>query len=126
MHFVYIMASGRNGTLYTGVTNDLIRRVYEHKQCLVDGFTKTYGVKTLVYFETFEEAYRAIQREKNIKHWKRSWKVALIEKQNPNWRDLYPGLVSRQMDARAVAPPKAMARRRVKLRHDIMGYERFL
>ena len=94
MHFVYIMASGRNGTLYTGMTNDLVRRVYEHKQGLVDGFTRTYGVKTLVYFEAFEEAYRAIQREKNIKHWKRSWKVVLIEKQNPNWRDLYPGLVS--------------------------------
>ncbi len=89
---VYIMASQQNGTLYVGVTNDLIRRVYEHKQGLVDGFTKRHDVKTLVYAEFHDRAEVAIQREKNLKHWARNWKIALIERENPHWEDLYKGL----------------------------------
>ncbi len=91
-YYVYILASQRNGTLYTGVTNDLIRRVHEHKEGLVEGFSKRYGVKTLVYFEPHDDIEHAIQREKNLKRWKRAWKVALIERENPYWSDLYPGL----------------------------------
>jgi len=84
-YYVYIMASRPNGTLYIGVTNDLVRRVYEHKEGLADGFTKRYGVKTLVYFEIHETAEQAIQREKTLKRWLRDWKIALIEKDNPYW-----------------------------------------
>jgi putative endonuclease len=87
--FVYVLASDRNGTLYIGVTSDLIRRIHEHKNDVVDGFTKTYGVHRLVHFEIFSTAETAIQREKNLKHWIRQWKVELIEKSNPTWRDLY-------------------------------------
>ena len=87
--YVYILASGRNGTLYTGVTNDLVRRVYEHKTKAVDGFSKQYAVDRLVYFEQHETMPLAIQREKNIKHWSRKWKLALIEKENPKWVDLF-------------------------------------
>ena len=86
---VYIMASQRNGTLYIGVTNDLARRVYEHKEGPGRGFTKRYGVKTLVHVEPFDRAEEAIQREKQLKHWNRAWKVALIEQGNPDWEDLY-------------------------------------
>jgi len=86
------MASEPNGTLYVGVTNDLIRRAYEHRQGVADGFTKRYGVKSLVYFEAYDEARTAIQREKNIKHWKRDWKIALIERENPQWDDMFDGL----------------------------------
>ena len=89
VYFVYVLASRRGGTFYVGVTGDLIRRVYEHRNGLVEGFTKRYGVKTLVYFEEHEEPTRAIQREKNIKHWSRDWKIAWIERENPAWRDLY-------------------------------------
>jgi len=92
-YYVYILASKKNGTLYIGVTNDLIRRVYEHKNSLVDGFTKKYRVQNLVYFETCEDICSAIQREKNIKKWKRQWKIDLIEKSNQDWRDLYFGIV---------------------------------
>jgi putative endonuclease len=88
-YYVYIMASERNGTLYIGVANDLIRRVFEHKSDAVDGFTKTYGVHHLVYFETAETAQAAIHREKRLKKYKREWKCDLIEKNNPAWRDLY-------------------------------------
>jgi putative endonuclease len=88
-YFVYLLASGRNGTLYVGVTNDLARRVWQHKQDLVEGFTKRYGVKTLVWYEQTESIESAIVREKQIKKWNRDWKVALIEKRNPQWRDLY-------------------------------------
>jgi putative endonuclease len=87
------MASQRNGTLYIGVTNDLIRRVYEHKEGVVAGFTKEYGVKTLVYFEFFDDPESAIHREKKLKAWKRAWKIELIEQSNPYWNDLYAGLV---------------------------------
>jgi putative endonuclease len=87
--YVYILANKRNGTLYIGVTNNLIRRVHEHKDEVVAGFTKQYGVHSLVHFEEFSTPRDAIQREKNLKHWVRSWKVELIEKANPTWRDLY-------------------------------------
>ena len=92
-YYVYILASQRNGTLYVGVTSDLTRRVYEHKSGAVDGFTKKYHVHNLVHFETTPDIEGAITREKQIKRWKRSWKVELIEKENPEWKDLYPGLV---------------------------------
>jgi putative endonuclease len=88
-YYTYILASRRNGTLYVGVTNDLIRRVYEHRTGAVAGFTKRYNVKLLVYFEVFDDVERAIGREKRLKEWPRAWKLRLIEKQNPLWRDLY-------------------------------------
>ncbi len=88
-YYVYLMASKRNGTLYAGVTNDLVRRVYEHREGQADGFTKKYAVKILVYFEVFEEVREAIQRERNLKHWRRAWKIDLIERGNPQWNDLY-------------------------------------
>lgn len=91
-YYIYILASERNGTLYTGVTSDLIKRVYEHKNGMADGFTKKYGVKTLVWFEKAEDAIVAIQREKQIKKWERKWKLQLIEEMNPEWRDLYNDL----------------------------------
>ena len=91
-YYVYIMASAKNGTLYTGVTNDLVRRVHEHKHGLMKGFTSRYSVHRLVYFEAFDDIAWAIQREKNIKHWRRDWKVALIEGSNPEWIDLYDGI----------------------------------
>ena len=91
-YYVYILASQRNGTLYIGVTNNIARRSYEHRENLVEGFTKKYGVHRLVYFEVHEDIRRAIQREKNMKHWSRAWKVALIEKENPDWLDLYETL----------------------------------
>jgi putative endonuclease len=92
--YVYILASKKNGTLYLGVTNDLIRRVYEHKNNLVEGFSKKYDIHHLVYFEVCEDVRAAIQREKNIKKWKRQWKIELIEKSNPDWKDLYHQIVS--------------------------------
>jgi len=91
-YFVYILASKKNGTLYIGVTNDLIRRTYEHKNNLADGFTKKYNVKILVYYEHTENIESAITREKQMKEWQRSWKIKLIEKDNPTWRDLSPEL----------------------------------
>ncbi|MGB0576785.1 MAG: GIY-YIG nuclease family protein [Alphaproteobacteria bacterium] len=87
--YIYILASKKNGTLYTGVTSDLIRRVYQHKDKSIDGFSKQYDVDRLVYFEQHQTMRDAIQREKNIKHWSRQWKLELIEKSNPEWRDLY-------------------------------------
>ena len=89
---VYILASKRNGTLYIGVTSDLIKRVWEHKNDLVEGFTKEYSVHRLVYFEMLEDMASAIQREKQLKKWNRDWKIQLIEKGNPEWRDLYDSL----------------------------------
>jgi putative endonuclease len=89
----YILASERNGTLYIGVTSDLVRRVYEHKHDQVDGFTKTYAVHNLVYFELHANMEEAITREKQIKKWNRDWKVELIERDNPYWRDLYDDIV---------------------------------
>jgi putative endonuclease len=87
------MASRRNGTLYIGVTADLVKRVYEHKNNLVDGFTKKYVVHTLVYYQQFEEIEAAILEEKRLKKWKREWKLKLIEKGNTDWKDLYPGII---------------------------------
>ena len=87
--YVYILASKRNGTLYTGVTADLIRRIYEHKHALLDGFTKKYNVHKLVYYEVHEEINNSITREKQIKKWKRAWKIKLIEEKNPEWKDIY-------------------------------------
>jgi putative endonuclease len=84
-----VLASGRNGTLYVGVTSDLVKRVWQHKEGAVDGFTKEHGVKTLVWYEQHEAADGAITREKQIKKWNRAWKVRLIEESNPYWNDLY-------------------------------------
>jgi putative endonuclease len=87
-YFVYILASGRNGTLYVGVTNDIIRRMSEHKGKLVPGFTRKYGVDKLVYLEEYASILEARARERAVKRWSRAWKLALIEKTNPQWRDL--------------------------------------
>jgi putative endonuclease len=92
--YVYILCSKRNGTLYIGVTSDLIKRIYEHKNDLVDGFTKKYGVHRLVWSETHDSAESAITREKQIKKWKRAWKLKLIEQNNPEWNDLYENICS--------------------------------
>ena len=92
-YFTYIMASGRNGTLYVGVTNDLLRRVWQHKNHETPGFTSQYRVHDLVWFESTPSIEAAIRREKQIKNWKRQWKLALVEKGNPYWRDLYPELL---------------------------------
>lgn len=89
---VYILASKRNGTLYTGITNHLQRRIWEHKQSAVDGFTKKYKVHMLVYYELHSDVIQAIAREKEIKKWRRIWKLKLIEKNNPDWKDLYYSL----------------------------------
>jgi len=91
--YIYFLTNKPNGVLYIGVTNDLIRRVYEHRTGAVEGFTRRFGLKRLVYFETFEDIQTAIQREKNIKHWSRAWKVRLIHQDNPQWLDLYDTLV---------------------------------
>jgi len=91
--WVYILASRPGGTLYVGMTNDLVRRVIQHRNGMVPGFTKRYGVKRLVYFEEHATALAAIQREKNIKHWSREWKIDLIMTMNPEWRDLYEDIV---------------------------------
>ena len=88
-YYVYIMASKKSGTLYIGVTNDLVKRVYEHKQNLVEGFTKKYNIHMLVYFEQTNDIASAITREKQMKKWKRQWKIDLIEKNNLEWKDLY-------------------------------------
>jgi predicted GIY-YIG superfamily endonuclease len=90
---VYIMASKRNGTLYTGVTSDLVRRVHEHRTGAIEGFSSTYGCKSLVYFEIFDDMRRAIEREKQIKAGSRKKKLALIEGVNPQWRDLYEDIL---------------------------------
>jgi putative endonuclease len=86
--FIYIMANKRNGTIYIGVTNNLPRRVWEHREGLVEGFTSRYGLKMLVYYEVFDSISLAIQRETSLKRWPRRWKLALIEKDNPQWKDL--------------------------------------
>jgi len=92
-YYVYILASKRIGTLYVGVTNDLPRRVSEHKSDLVEGFTKKYQVHTLVYYEEFANIVDAIEREKQLKRWNRKWKLEMIETANPEWEDLSPGIV---------------------------------
>jgi putative endonuclease len=91
--WVYFMTNERNGTLYVGVTSVLPKRAYEHREGLVDGFTKQYGLKRLVYYERHDTIQAAIQREKNIKHWPRAWKVRLIHAMNPEWDDLYDTLI---------------------------------
>jgi len=91
---VYILASQRNGTLYIGVTSDLPGRIYEHREGLVPGFTRRYGVKYLVWYENHSRIEDAIQREKNLKRWLRKWKLKLIETSNPNWHDLYTEMLA--------------------------------
>jgi putative endonuclease len=88
-YYVYILASRKNGTLYIGVTSDLAKRIYEHKEKLIDGFTKEYNVHVLVYYEQHNEIEEAILREKQMKKWNRQWKIRLIEENNPEWKDLY-------------------------------------
>lgn len=90
--YVCIMSNKRDGTLYVGVTSDLSRRAFEHRVGVVDGFTKRYGLKRLVYYESHEDIRDALQRERNMKHWPRLWKLALIEEMNPEWDDLYERL----------------------------------
>jgi putative endonuclease len=90
--YVYILASKRNGTLYTGVTSDLPKRIYQHKEKMFSGFTDKYNVKFLVYYEVYDDILDAIAREKRLKRWRRSWKLELIEKMNPQWNDLYEQL----------------------------------
>ena len=92
-YWIYILASKRNGALYVGVTSDLCRRIYEHKQKLIDGFAKKYNITQLVYTEEFQNINDAIHREKCIKKWNRAWKLKLIEDQNPNWEDLYESIL---------------------------------
>ena len=90
---VYILASRYNGTLYIGVTSNLIQRIWQHKNDLVEGFTKKYAVHSLVYYELHEQMLAAIEREKQLKKWNRQWKISLIEKGNPTWKDLWTDLV---------------------------------
>ncbi len=92
--YVYIVTNKRHGTLYIGVTNDIVRRVHEHRSGAVDGFTRRHALHRLVFFETHETVPLAIEREKQLKRWKRDWKNELIEKTNPDWDDLYPGIAS--------------------------------
>jgi len=92
-YFVYMLASKRNGTLYVGVTNELLRRIGEHRAKVVPGFTKRHGVDILVWYETYGDINDAIAREKQIKGWNRAWKIQLIEKDNSGWNDLAPGLI---------------------------------
>lgn len=93
IYCVYILASKRNGTLYIGVTSELKKRIWEHKNKIVRGFTEKYGVVGLVYYECTDNIQSAIQREKQLKKWKREWKIELIEKGNPGWKDLYDTLI---------------------------------
>ena len=90
---VYMLASKKNGTLYIGVTSHLIKRIWQHKNKIFNGFTDDYQVNRLVYFEQFDDMYSAITREKQLKTWNRAWKISLIEKANPNWNDLYNSIV---------------------------------
>lgn len=90
---VYILASKKNGTIYIGVTSDLIKRIWEHKNDLIKGFTRQYHVHILVWYELHQTMESAITREKNLKNWQRDWKLALIEKSNPNWQDLYENVL---------------------------------
>jgi putative endonuclease len=111
--YVYILASKRNGTLYIGVTNDLIRRIYEHKEGIVEGFTNRYGVHKLVYFEQTNDINSALLREKQLKKWNRRWKIELIEGFNPDWKDLtkdwiptYVGMTEVRLDSH----PRSLSR----------------
>ncbi|MES1986319.1 MAG: GIY-YIG nuclease family protein [Pseudomonadota bacterium] len=91
--YVYIMASQQNGTVYIGVTSDLVKRVYQHRNGLIEGFTKKYGCKILVWFQAFDNLDEARHRELQMKEWRRAWKLREIEAVNPNWNDLYPSLM---------------------------------
>ncbi len=92
-YYIYVLASRRNGTLYIGVTNDLVRRVYEHRNDIIEGFSKKYGVHKLVYSEECESVESVIQREKRLKVWHRKWKIRLIEEMNPEWEDLCDSII---------------------------------
>ena len=92
-YFVYILASQRHGTLYVGVTNNLVRRIYEHREKLIEGFTSQYNVTRLVWFDQTDSVEEAIAHEKRLKRWRREWKIELIEKTNPAWDDLYNGML---------------------------------
>jgi putative endonuclease len=92
--YVYMLASERNGTLYIGMTSDLVKRIWEHREGLFEGFTKKYGIKLLVWFEVHTEATAAITREKQLKKWNRDWKIKLIQQDNPDWRDLYEDITT--------------------------------
>lgn len=92
-YYLYILAGKKNGTLYIGVTGDLIKRIYEHKQDIIDGFTKKYNVHDLVYYEVYQNVEEAILREKQMKKWNRKWKIRCIEEMNPEWKDLYNEIV---------------------------------
>jgi putative endonuclease len=92
MYYVYLLASGKHKTLYLGVTNDLVRRIHEHKTKVVPGFTSRYDVVRLVWFEIYDDPTNAIAREKDIKKWRRDWKIRLIEEENPDWSDIYPSI----------------------------------
>ena len=91
--YTYIMASRRNGTLYIGVTNDLAKRAWEHREAVIDGFTKQYRCTLLVWFEAYDDLQEARQREARLKKWNRAWKLRLIEEQNPDWHDLYGSII---------------------------------
>ena len=93
-YYVYLLANDKYGTLYVGITNDIVRRVYEHKSKLVAGFTKRYSIDKLVWFEIYEDALTAITREKELKKWRRVWKIRLIEETNPQWTDLYSAIAT--------------------------------
>ena len=92
-YYIYVLASRKNGTLYIGVTNNLLKRIYEHKNKTFDGFTKKYDIDKLVYYECYDNIEYAITREKQMKKWSRKWKIELIEKNNKEWKDLYEDLV---------------------------------
>jgi len=92
-YYIYLLASRRNGTLYIGVTNNLVKRIWQHKNNIIEGFSKKYNIHKLVYYETTADVNSAITREKQMKKWNRQWKIELIEKHNPNWEDLYYGLI---------------------------------
>lgn len=91
-YHVYLLASRREGVLYIGMTGDLVRRIHQHREKLTPGFTSRYNVEKLVWFETYDDPASAITREKKLKKWRRAWKIALIKKDNPDWRDLYDGI----------------------------------
>ncbi len=94
MYYVYLLATRKHGTLYVGVTNDLLRRVYQHKTHAAPGFTSCYNIHQLVWFESYDDPQNAIAREKEIKKWRRDWKINLVERSNPEWIDLYASLTS--------------------------------
>jgi putative endonuclease len=98
MYYVYVLTNKPRGTLYVGVTNNLVRRVWEHRGRFVSGFTRKYHLSKLVHYEGFEELVEAIQREVRVKRWRRRWKIQLIERENPDWVDLYPGIADGAVD----------------------------